>query len=98
MPLRAADRLTDALRALVATRLGERAAGRRLGRRRAAAASRVNVRVVDAAGDELAIGRDLAALRAQLGEAAQLSFAAAGAGARAARACGTGISAICPKR
>ena len=40
----------------------------------------VNVRVVDAAGGELAMGRDLPALRAQLGEAAQLSFAAAGQG------------------
>ena len=38
----------------------------------------VNVRVVDAAGGELAMGRDLAALRAQLGEAAQMSFAAGG--------------------
>ena len=36
------------------------------------------VRVVDAAGAELAAGRDLAALRTQLGEAAQLSFADAG--------------------
>ncbi|HVF64806.1 MAG TPA: ATP-dependent RNA helicase HrpA [Casimicrobiaceae bacterium] len=33
-----------------------------------------NVRVVDAASDELAMGRDVEALRAQLGEAAQLSF------------------------
>jgi ATP-dependent helicase HrpA len=40
----------------------------------------VNVRVVDAAGDDLAMGRDLPALRTQLGEAAQLSFAAAGQG------------------
>ena len=40
----------------------------------------VNVRVVDAAGGELAMGRDLPALRTQLGEAAQLSFAAAGQG------------------
>jgi len=40
----------------------------------------VNVRVVDAAGSELAMGRDLAALRAQLGEAAQLSFASGGEG------------------
>jgi ATP-dependent helicase HrpA len=39
---------------------------------------RFNVRVVDAAGIELAVGRDLKALRAKLGEAAQLSFAAAG--------------------
>ncbi|MEP6677686.1 MAG: ATP-dependent RNA helicase HrpA [Betaproteobacteria bacterium] len=40
----------------------------------------VNVRVVDAAGAELAAGRDLAALRTRLGEAAQLSFAATGSG------------------
>jgi ATP-dependent helicase HrpA len=39
---------------------------------------RMNVRVVDASGQELASGRDLAALRAQLAEAAQLSFAQAG--------------------
>jgi len=38
---------------------------------------RFNLRVVDAAGHELAAGRDLAALRAQLGDAAQLDFAAA---------------------
>ena len=38
---------------------------------------RINVRVVDDAGKELAMSRDLAALRIQLGEAAQLSFAAA---------------------
>ncbi|MEO8346420.1 MAG: ATP-dependent RNA helicase HrpA [Betaproteobacteria bacterium] len=38
----------------------------------------VNVQVVDAAGDELAMGRDLAQLRVQLGEAAQMSFAASG--------------------
>ena len=37
-----------------------------------------NIRVVDAAGAELASGRDLAALRNQLGEAAQLSFAQVG--------------------
>ena len=39
---------------------------------------RFNVRVVDAGGIELAAGRDLKELRAKLGEAAQLSFAAAG--------------------
>ncbi len=38
---------------------------------------RMNYRVVDAAGRELAMGRDLAALRSQLGEAAQLTFAQA---------------------
>ncbi len=36
---------------------------------------RVHIVVVDAAGQELASGRDLAALREQLGQAAQLSFA-----------------------
>ena len=40
----------------------------------------VNLRVVDASGRELAMGRDVAALRAKLGEAAQLSFAAAAPG------------------
>ena len=35
----------------------------------------VNIRVADAAGKELGAGRDLKALRAQLGEAAQLTFA-----------------------
>ncbi len=38
----------------------------------------VQMRVVDGAGTELAAGRDLAALRVKLGEAAQLSFAEAG--------------------
>jgi len=37
-----------------------------------------NVRVVDASGTELASGRDLAALRHELGQAAQMTFAAAG--------------------
>jgi ATP-dependent helicase HrpA len=41
---------------------------------------RMNFRVVDDAGRELAVGRDLADLKAQLGEAAQLTFASAGAG------------------
>jgi ATP-dependent helicase HrpA len=38
---------------------------------------RMNFRVVDEAGRELATGRDLAALKTQLGQAAQLTFAAA---------------------
>jgi ATP-dependent helicase HrpA len=38
---------------------------------------RMNFRVVDEAGRELAMGRDLAALKVQLGQAAQLTFAAA---------------------
>ncbi len=37
---------------------------------------RVNVAVVDAAGKELASGRDVAALRRELGDAAQMTFAA----------------------
>ena len=41
---------------------------------------RMNFRVVDEAGRELAAGRDLAALKAQLGQAAQLTFAGAGSG------------------
>ena len=41
---------------------------------------RMNFRVVDEAGRELAMGRDLAALKAQLGQAAQLTFATADTG------------------
>jgi ATP-dependent helicase HrpA len=41
---------------------------------------RMYARVVDDAGNELAAGRDLAALRSQLAQAAQLSFAQAGEG------------------
>ena len=41
---------------------------------------RMNFRVVDDAGRELAVGRDLAALKLQLGDAAQLTFSGAGAG------------------
>ncbi|HSC97248.1 MAG TPA: ATP-dependent RNA helicase HrpA [Burkholderiales bacterium] len=41
---------------------------------------RMNFRVVDEAGRELAAGRDLAALKSQLGEAAQLTFASAATG------------------
>ncbi len=40
----------------------------------------MNFRVVDEAGRELAAGRDLVALKAQLGQAAQLTFADAGTG------------------
>lgn len=41
---------------------------------------RMNYRVIDDAGRELATGRDLSALQAQLGQAAQLTFAKADAG------------------
>ncbi len=70
--------LADALRAWLASRLG---AALPLHSWDAVALPPhlvVNVKVVDAAGEELGCGRDLAALRVQLGEAAQLSFAQAG--------------------
>ncbi len=60
-------------------RYASRAAGTPLARDDAAAIDfpphlRCNYRVVDESGRELATGRDLAALKAQLGEAAQLTF------------------------
>ena len=60
-------------------RYASRAAGAPLARDEAAAIEfpphlRCNYRVVDESGRELATGRDLAALKAQLGEAAQLTF------------------------
>jgi ATP-dependent helicase HrpA len=42
----------------------------------------MNYRIVDEAGDELAMSRDLAQLKAQLGRAAQLTFSEAGPGER----------------
>jgi ATP-dependent helicase HrpA len=70
--------LSDALRAFCAERLGSAMpvdvwAGSEL-----PAHLRVNVVVVDANGRELGSGRDLPALKGQLGEAAQLTFSAAG--------------------
>jgi len=69
--------LTDALRAWLHERLGDAPdagvwSGAALPNHLA-----VNIQVVDAAGRELAAGRDLRALRTQLGEAAQLTFATA---------------------
>jgi ATP-dependent helicase HrpA len=60
-------------------RYASRAAGTPLAREEAAAIDypphlRCNYRVIDESGRELAQGRDLAALKAQLGEAAQLTF------------------------
>src|SRR6266545_2799948 len=69
--------LPDALRAFVAKRLGDPLPPGTWDADELPPHLRINVRVVDAAGRELAAGRDLAALRTQLGEAAQLSFAAA---------------------
>ena len=77
-PRQPAQSLPDALRAFVAERLGDAPPPAALDAVELPAHLRVNVRVVDAAGDELAMDRDLRALRERLGEAAQLSFAAEG--------------------
>ena len=69
--------LPDALRPFVAKRLGDPLPPTAWDAEEPPPHLRVNVRVVDAAGQELAAGRDLASLRTQLGEAAQLTFAAA---------------------
>jgi ATP-dependent helicase HrpA len=70
--------LPEALRAYLEQRTGERVPAELVADVELPPHLAVNVRVVDAAGAELAADRDLAALRARLGEAAQLSFAAAG--------------------
>ena len=70
--------LADALRAWLALRLGETLPPDSWDAVTLPPHLLLNVRAVDAAGAELGSGRDLAALRAQLGEAAQLSFAQAG--------------------
>jgi ATP-dependent helicase HrpA len=70
--------LAETLRDWVRRRVGEPVDARAFDEAELPPHLLVNVRVVDAAGSELAEGRDLAALRTRLGEAAQLSFAAAG--------------------
>jgi len=70
--------LEDALRNYLSQRLNETMATGLLDRAALPPHLHFNVRVVDAGDRELAAGRDLKALRAQLGQAAQLSFAAAG--------------------
>ena len=78
--------LTDALRGWLRVRTRRGAAAGRLGRRRACRAHLdIEVRVIDAAGNELASGRDLAALRTQLGRGRATLVRAGGPGARAAR-------------
>jgi ATP-dependent helicase HrpA len=72
-----AGSLREALRAFVASRLGTALPAEVWDGFVPPPHLRFNVCVVDAAGRELAAGRDLTALRAQLGEAAQLDFAAA---------------------
>lgn len=70
--------LTDALRAFCTERLGAAMPIDAWAAAEMPAHLRVNVCVVDADGRELGSGRDLPALQAQLGEAAQLTFSAAG--------------------
>ncbi len=72
------QRLEDALRSFCALRLGETIPADVWDAMPVPAHLQMNLRIVDASGTELAQGRDLARLREQLGEAAQLSFAAAG--------------------
>ncbi|HEY8623148.1 MAG TPA: DUF3418 domain-containing protein, partial [Casimicrobiaceae bacterium] len=70
--------LTDALRAFCAERLGAAMPTDVWQGSEVPAHLRVTVCVVDANGRELGSGRDVPALRTQLGEAAQLTFSAAG--------------------
>jgi len=73
-----APALPEALRTWLKVRFGAALPAEALERAEIAPHLRINVRVVDAAGRELASGRDLAALRQELGQAAQMTFAAAG--------------------
>jgi len=66
--------LADALRAFISARLETALPADVWDDRAMPAHLAMNVRVVDDGGRELATGRDLAALLAQLGEAAQLTF------------------------
>ena len=70
--------LPDAIRAWLKQRLNEAPPPDAWDAARMPAHLAVNVRVVDAAGHELAAGRDLAQLKSRLGEAAQMTFAASG--------------------
>ena len=70
--------LADALRAWIAARFGASLPPDAFARAEIPPHLAINVRVVDASGTELASGRDLAALRRELGQAAQMTFAAAG--------------------
>ena len=63
-----------ALRQFVQRRIGEPVPGIRGTTRSCPPHLRMNFRVVDEAGRELAVGRDLLALKGQLGQAAQLTF------------------------
>ncbi|TMH03269.1 MAG: DUF3418 domain-containing protein [Betaproteobacteria bacterium] len=69
--------LSDALRGFLSTRLGEPLPADVWNEAEVPPHLQLNVRIVDAAGEELSSARDLARLRAQLGDAAQLTFSAA---------------------
>ena len=69
--------LEDALRAFLSKRFGADVSADVWDAREMPPHLAMNIRVVDDGGRELTTGRDVAALRAQLGEAAQLTFAAA---------------------
>jgi ATP-dependent helicase HrpA len=71
----AKEPLPDALRNWIASRTGEAVPAAVWGAVDLPAHLHVNVRVVDASGKELGESRDLDALRTQLGQAAQLTFA-----------------------
>jgi ATP-dependent helicase HrpA len=69
--------LLAALRDYIGRRLGERPAGDAWDEAELPPHLAMNVRVVDAAGAELAMSRDLQGLREELGQAARLTFGAA---------------------
>ena len=73
-----AEPLPDAIRGYLRARLGEALPVDAWDAIELPAHLQMNFRVVDAAGCELGSGRDLGRLRAELGEAAQLSFQEAG--------------------
>jgi len=70
--------LAEALHDYIAKRLGDAPAAATLAATELPVHLRVNIRVVDAAADEIAMDRDVTALQQRLREAAQLSFAAEG--------------------
>ncbi len=74
-PRKPGQAMADALRDFVAMRLGDAPAASAFDVPDLPPHLRINVRVVDAAGEELAMDRDLTALQQRLREAAQLSFA-----------------------
>ncbi len=77
-PRRPGQSLIDAMRDYLHDRLGDAPPAAVFHAVDLPAHLRINVRVIDAAGEELAMNRDLAAVQESLREAAQLSFAAEG--------------------